>query len=90
MIPSLPCGLLVLENLLLDGRRGLASVGDPEPQLLRDHGLLSHARAKLEGDDVRVLLLGSDLEDVAEGVLVFDSAPPSTVRQFPQYCHGVT
>ena len=77
--------VLVFHDLGLDGTCGLADVGDPEPQLLGDLCILSCPRAKLEGDDVRVLLLCCDLEDVFKGVLVLDTPPSCPVRELAQH-----
>ena len=72
-------GLLVFQNLVLDGAGGLAGVGDPEPELLGDDCICTSASTKLEGDDVWVLLLGSDFEDVVKGTLVLDTPPSCSV-----------
>ena len=77
--------VLVFHDLGLDGTCGLAGIGDPEPQLLGDLCILSCPRAKLEGDDVRVLLLCCDLEDVFKGVFVLDTPPSCPVRELAQY-----
>lgn len=87
--PSPNLAVLMFQDLVLDGTSGLDGVGNPEPQLLGDDCLRTCASTKLEGDNVWVLFLGSDLEDVPKGVAVLDTPPTCSVREFSEDYHGV-
>lgn len=60
-----------------------------EPQLVGNYGFTSTARAKPEGDHIRVLLLGRDLEYGGQCVPVLDPAPPCSVRELPEHYQTV-
>ena len=64
-------------------------VWDAAAQQVCDDCLLPAAHAKLERDDVRLLLLGRDLDDGVETAAMLEPGPAGSVRQLTQHQQAV-
>ena len=64
-------------------------VWDAAAQQVCDDCLLPAAHAKLERDDVRLLLLGRDLDDGVETAAMLEPGPAGSVRQLAQHQQAV-
>ena len=68
-------------NLLFDGGRGSLCARDAQPELTAQHHLpILSLVAKLERDDIGVLLLCRDLDDGEQVIGVPNPCPTRTIR----------